>query len=65
VDKFFSVFFTFLCLLAEPCIDNHYLFVTVRYTCIQYDKQDEQGKAAFNERNPLTTQEQEPLARSP
>jgi hypothetical protein len=32
---------------------------------IKYDKQDQQVKAAFNERNPLTTQQQEPLARSP
>jgi hypothetical protein len=31
----------------------------------KYDKQDEQGKAAFNERNPHMTQQQEPVARSP
>jgi hypothetical protein len=31
----------------------------------QYDKQDQQGKAAFNERNPHMTQQQEPVARSP
>jgi hypothetical protein len=31
---------------------------------IKYDKQDQQGKAAFNERNPHTTQQQEPVARS-
>jgi hypothetical protein len=31
----------------------------------QYDNQDQQGKAALNERNPQTTQQQEPLARSP
>jgi hypothetical protein len=24
-------------------------------TCVKYDKQDQQGKAAFNERNPQTT----------
>jgi hypothetical protein len=30
----------------------------------KYDKQDQQGKAAFNERNPHTTQQQEPMARS-
>jgi hypothetical protein len=30
-----------------------------------YDKQDQQGKAAFNERNPHMTQKQEPVARSP
>jgi hypothetical protein len=27
---------------------------------IKYDKQDQQGKAAFNESNPHTTQQQEP-----
>jgi hypothetical protein len=32
---------------------------------IKYDKQDQQGKAAFNKRNPHTTQLQEPVARSP
>jgi hypothetical protein len=32
---------------------------------IKYDKQDQQGKAAFNERNPHMTQQQEPVARSP
>jgi hypothetical protein len=32
---------------------------------IKYDKQDQQGKAAFNERNPHMTQQQEPMARSP
>jgi hypothetical protein len=26
----------------------------------KHDKQDQQGKAAFNERNPITTQQQEP-----
>jgi hypothetical protein len=31
----------------------------------KYDKQDQQGKAAFNERNPHMTQQQEPMARSP
>jgi hypothetical protein len=31
----------------------------------KYDKQDQQGKAAFNERNPLMTQQQEPMARNP
>jgi hypothetical protein len=29
---------------------------------IKYDKQDQQGKAAFNERNPPMTQQQEPMA---
>jgi hypothetical protein len=32
---------------------------------LEYDKQDQQGKAAFNERNPHMTQQQEPMARSP
>jgi hypothetical protein len=32
---------------------------------LEYDKQDPQGKAAFNERNPYMTQQQEPMARSP
>jgi hypothetical protein len=32
---------------------------------LKYDKKDQQGKAAFNERNPHTTQQQEPVARSP
>jgi hypothetical protein len=32
---------------------------------VNYDKQDQQGKAAFNERNPHMTQQQEPMARSP
>jgi hypothetical protein len=31
---------------------------------IKYDKQDQQGKWAFNERNPHTIQQQEPLART-
>jgi hypothetical protein len=32
---------------------------------VKYDKQDQQGKAAFNERNPHMIQQQEPVARSP
>jgi hypothetical protein len=32
---------------------------------MKYDKQDQQGKAAFIERNPHTTQQQEQVARSP
>jgi hypothetical protein len=32
---------------------------------MEYDKQDQQGKAAFNERNSHMTQQQEPVARSP
>jgi hypothetical protein len=34
-------------------------------TNTKYDKQDQQGKAAYNERNPHMTQQQEPEARSP
>jgi hypothetical protein len=34
-------------------------------THIKYDKQDHQGKGAFNERSPHPTQQQEPAARSP
>jgi hypothetical protein len=33
--------------------------------CLKYDKQDKQGKAAFNERNPHMIQQHEPVARSP
>jgi hypothetical protein len=32
---------------------------------VKYDKQDQQGKAAFNERNSHMTRQQEPVARSP
>jgi hypothetical protein len=32
---------------------------------IKHDKQDQQGKAALNERNPYMTQQQEPVTRSP
>jgi hypothetical protein len=32
---------------------------------LKYDKQDQQGKAALNKRNPHMTQQQEPVARSP
>jgi hypothetical protein len=32
---------------------------------MKYDRQDQQGKAAFNERNPHMTQQQKPMARSP
>jgi hypothetical protein len=31
---------------------------------MKYDKQDQQGKVAFNERNPQTTKQQEPGTRS-
>jgi hypothetical protein len=37
----------------------------ISYFSQKYDKQDPQGKAAFNERNPHMTQQQEPMARSP
>jgi hypothetical protein len=36
-----------------------------QHTGVKYDKQDQQGKAAFNERNPHMTQQQDPMARSP
>jgi hypothetical protein len=39
-----------------------YLLSTI---ILKYDKQDQQGKAAFNECNPHATQQQEPVARSP
>jgi hypothetical protein len=32
---------------------------------MKYDKYDQQGKAAFNERSPNTTQQQEQVSRSP
>jgi hypothetical protein len=32
---------------------------------LKYDKQDQQGKAVFNKRNPRTTKQQEPVARTP
>jgi hypothetical protein len=34
-------------------------------TGIKYDKQDQQGKAAFNERNPHMTKQQEPNGKEP
>jgi hypothetical protein len=40
--------------------------ITFSYQKLEtHDKQDQQGKAAFNERNPHMTQQQEPMARSP
>jgi hypothetical protein len=42
-----------------------YRLIIVTICAKKYDKQDQQGKAAFNERNPHTTQQQEPVARSP
>jgi hypothetical protein len=32
---------------------------------LKHDKQDQQGNAAFNKRNPHTFQQQEPVARNP
>jgi hypothetical protein len=32
---------------------------------VQYDKQDQQGKKAFIERNPHMIKQKEPVARSP
>jgi hypothetical protein len=42
-----------------------FLFLFFVDDCFKYDKQDQQGKAAFNERNPHMTQQQEPVTRSP
>jgi hypothetical protein len=39
--------------------------IVVLVVISKYEKQDQQGKAAFNERNPHMTQQQEPVARSP
>jgi hypothetical protein len=39
--------------------------VTILTELLKYDIQDQQGKAAFNERNPHMTQQQEPAARIP
>jgi hypothetical protein len=36
----------------------------VNSSITKYDKQDRQGKAAFNERSPHPTQQQAPVARS-
>jgi hypothetical protein len=35
------------------------------FLAFKYDKQDQQGKAAFNERNTHMTHQQEQVARSP
>jgi hypothetical protein len=43
------------------CIRTIFILIFV----VKYDKKDQQGKAAFNERNPHTTQQQEPVASSP
>jgi hypothetical protein len=42
----------------------HQWTVDLHVNLTKYDKQDQQGKAAFNERNPHMTQQQEPMARS-
>jgi hypothetical protein len=39
--------------------------VLIQNLNVKYDKQDQQEKAAFNERNPHMSQQQEPVARSP
>jgi hypothetical protein len=39
-------------------------FLNVNNVSLKYDKHDQQGKAAFDKRNPYTTQQQEPAARS-
>jgi hypothetical protein len=43
----------------------HVFIIPLVQTQSKYDKQDQQGKAAFNERNPNMTQQQEPMGRSP
>jgi hypothetical protein len=40
------------------------LFSSIIIRYVKVDKQDQQGKAVFNERNPNTTKQQEPVARS-
>jgi hypothetical protein len=50
-------------LLLPLWIDN--LVVTEDIIPVKYDKQDQQGKVAFNERSPHPTQYQGSLARSP
>jgi hypothetical protein len=37
----------------------------VKLQRMKFDKQDQQGKTAFNEHNPHTTKHKEPVARSP
>jgi hypothetical protein len=51
----FSVTLRASCLFTKSATIQH----------IKYDKQDQQEKAAFNERNPHMTKQQEPMARSP
>jgi hypothetical protein len=46
-------------------LNSFYCVEELARTKIKYEKQDQQGKAAFNERNPHMTQQQEPMARSP
>jgi hypothetical protein len=45
-------------------LETNYLHSLV-YFSIKYDEQNQQGKAAFNERNPHMTQQQEPVEKSP
>jgi hypothetical protein len=47
------------------CYGKSMVAFGVTNSCGKYEKQDQQGKAAFNERNPHMTQQQEPMARSP
>jgi hypothetical protein len=49
----------------ELTITKIYCGYCIIKTSLEYDKQDQQGKAAFNERNPHTTQQQEPVGKSP
>jgi hypothetical protein len=44
---------------------NQFSEFMFHYRLLRYVKQDQQGKAAFNERNPHMTQQQEQVARSP
>jgi hypothetical protein len=42
----------------------HFSFFLLSFS-LKYDKQDQQGKAAFNERNPHMTKQQEPYDKEP
>jgi hypothetical protein len=50
--------------LNKTCKHNFRRFKNQAFYSKKYEKQDQQGKAAFNERNPHMTQQQEPMARS-
>jgi hypothetical protein len=41
----------------------HYISINISF--LKHDKQDQQGKAAFNERNPHMTKQQEPNGKEP